>query len=603
LPVRPTFPWGKPRREWLVLALVAVCALAPVYKLNAQDISRLCLSQALVRGHLSNDACFGLDHALYKGHLYSDKAPGLSVVELPIAEALRLAPANELSNYTWRIWLIRLLTSGVLFVGLAFVVGRISEGLAPGFGAISMVTFALGTLIAPFAAANFDQVPAAALGFGAFLLAWRRKPLAAGLVAGAAIFFEYEAGAIMVVAGAYLYLTTRSGRALLRYAAGVVPGVVAVAAYDWAAFGAPWRLSYRYVDNLYQPAQAGGLFGIHLPTVYALQQVFIGRGGLIVATPVLVAAAWGLGLLWRTHRAEVAACIAVIAIFVVLNSGYFLPYGGTPGPRFLLPALPFLALGLGPAFARAPRITTVLAFVSVASTTAMFLDWEAQTPMKGGIFGEVARVPFQLGSSRYVQDLGPTAFGWVLPGRAWGASLVGVAALGAFVVAYRAIPRAQRRPSVSPGRTRWATALGVGAVVLVLAAQASAVSGYPYAGPPRDLAVSIQKPTTRIFPGQEADFTVWSSNSSEYQGYGKVILTIDLPPGATLVGPPSYERGSGCTGTATLVCNLDSLSPRMATPIRFGIRPSEFGPQKLEAQLVAHEHPQPVRTTLTINSG
>jgi hypothetical protein len=601
--VRPTFPWSKPRREWLVLTLVAVCALSPVYKVNAQDNSRLCLSQALVHGHLSNDGCFELDHSLYKGHMYTDKAPGLSIVELPLAEALRLPPANKLPEHGWKLWVIRVLTSGVMLLALAFVVGRVSEGLAPGFGSIALVTFALGTLMAPFAVENFDQVPAAALGFGAFLLAWRRKPLAAGLMAGAGVFFEYEAGAIMVVVAAYLFLTTRSGRTLGRYALGVLPALAALGAYDWAAFGAPWRLSYRYVDNLYQPAQAGGLFGIHLPSAYAAQQVFIGRGGLLVATPVVVAAAWGLGLLWRTHHAEVWACIAVIAIFVLLNVGYFLPYGGSPGPRFLLPALPFLTLGLGPAFARAPRFTTALAFVSVASMTAIFLDWGAQTPMKGGVFGEVGRVLFHPGTARYARDLESTVFDWVLPGHGWGAALTAIAGLAAFVVAYRAIPRDQRRPAASTRRTPLVTALGVGIVVLVVAAQASAVSGYPYAGPPRDLAVSIQQLTGRIFPGQEADFTVWSSNSSDYLGYGNVLLTIVLPPGATLVGPPSYERGSGCTGTTTIVCNLDSLSPRMSTPVRFGIKPSVLGAQQLQALLLAQGLSHSQRATLTINSG
>ena len=96
---------------------------------------------------------------------------------------------------------------------------------------------------------------------------------------------------------------------------------------------------------------------------------------------------------------------------------------------------------------------------------------------------------------------------------------------------------------------------------------------------------------------------MWSSNSSEYQGYGNVVLTINLPSGATLVGPPSYERGSGCSGTGTIVCNLDSLSPRMTTPVRFGIKPSGFGAQQLEALLMAQGLSHPRRATVTINSG
>jgi hypothetical protein len=339
---------------------------------------------------------------------------------------------------------IRLLTSGVVFLALAFVVGRVSEGLAPGFGSIALVTFALGTLIAPFAAMNFDQVPAAALGFGAFLLAWRRKPFAAGLLAGTSVFFEYQAGAIMAVVGAYLFLTTRSGRSLARYAAGSVPGLIALAAYDWAAFGAPWRLSYHYVDNLYQPAQAGGLFGIHVPSTYAVQQVFIGRGGLIVATPVLVVAAWGLGLIWRAVRAEVAACIAVIAIFVVLNCGYFLPYGGTPGPRFLLPALPFLALGLGPAFARWRVPTAVLAGISIVAGMALTLTWAGSENghYRATVWGEIVRFLTQGAGSRLYHELTKNILVWAGPNRLVAAAIVCACAAAAFVLS---LPRPERR--------------------------------------------------------------------------------------------------------------------------------------------------------------
>jgi hypothetical protein len=234
---------------------------------------------------------------------------------------------------------------------------------------------------------------------------------------------------------------------------------------------------------------------------------------------------------------------------------------------------------------------------------AIFLDWGAQIPMKGGVFSEVGRVPFQPGSSRYARYLESTVFDWVLPGRGSGAALTAIAGLAAFVLAYRAIPRERRRPAAATRRTPWVTALGIGLIVLVIVAQASAVSGYPYAGPPRDLEVSIQQTTGRIFPGQEADFTVWSSNSSEYLGYGNVVLTIELPPGASLVGPPSYERGSGCAGTTTIVCNLDSLSPRMTTPVRFGIKPSQLGAQQLQALLTAEGLSRSQRATATINSG
>ena len=85
-----------------------------------------------------------------------------------------------------------------------------------------------------------------------------------------------------------------------------------------------------------------------MPTLHGLREVLVGNRGLLVFSPVVLAAAVGLGLLWRRgERAEALLAATVVVLFVLLDAGYFLPYGGgTPGPRFLAPALPFLALGL-----------------------------------------------------------------------------------------------------------------------------------------------------------------------------------------------------------------------------------------------------------------
>jgi hypothetical protein len=57
---------------------------------------------------------------------------------------------------------------------------------------------------------------------------------------------------------------------------------------------------------------------------------------------------------------------AVAIVFFLYNAGYWLPFGGgSPGPRFMIPALPFLALGLATAYRRLPALTLVLAVPSV----------------------------------------------------------------------------------------------------------------------------------------------------------------------------------------------------------------------------------------------
>src|SRR5262249_16518877 len=133
------------------------------------------------------------------------------------------------------------------------------------------------------------------------------------------------------------------------------------------------RLSYRYVANTFTSEQASGFFGIGIPPLHATWQVFAGANGLLVLSPVIVAAVWGLVLLRRRYPLEVLVCTAVPVAFVLLTSGYFLPYGGSPAPRFLVPALPFLAVGLGPAFAWRPRLTIALALVSIVTITARLL--------------------------------------------------------------------------------------------------------------------------------------------------------------------------------------------------------------------------------------
>src|SRR5262249_37054907 len=138
-------------------------------------------------------------------HLYSDKEPGLALIELPTWLALR--PGSDPAHwpeFSLRLWGVRVLSVGLCFLVCAFLVGRVGEGLAPGYGGAAMFAFALGTLMAPFAATGFDHVPAAMFAFGSFLLAWHRRALLAGIAAGLAVLTEYEAGIAVLLVGAYI---------------------------------------------------------------------------------------------------------------------------------------------------------------------------------------------------------------------------------------------------------------------------------------------------------------------------------------------------------------------------------------------------------------
>jgi hypothetical protein len=439
-------PWKRPRRELVLLALVAVAALSPVYVVSPQDVSRLCLTRAIVEGHLSVDGCIddSVDRSRYGGRLYSNKAPGMSILAIPPAEAVRLPPpAQWNSSGDAKLWVVRLLVSGIAFLACALLVGRVTEGLAAGFGGPTLVTFALGTLMAPLAATNFDHVPTAALGFGGFLLAWKRRPLLAGLVSGVAATVEYEALALAGVLAVYVAL--QGSRSFCRYVIGAVPGVVLLAAYNSAAFGAPWHNPLRYSENDYQSRHAAGLLGIQRPNRHAVELVFVGYRGLLILSPVLIAAAFGLWRFWRQgFRAEAALCMMTCAAFLIAECGYFIPYGGvSPGPRFLVPALPFAAIGMGVAFARLPLATWILAVMSIVATLAITLTWTEDTNYSGTIWGQIVRLPFERGSADVVRHLSGNAFVWLGLSRAAAAGIV-FAAAGVALLASAGLIRRRR---------------------------------------------------------------------------------------------------------------------------------------------------------------
>jgi hypothetical protein len=319
------------------------------------------------------------------------------------------------------------------------MVGRIAEGVAPGTGAPALVAFGLGTLMSAFAATGFDHVLTAALGFAALVLAWARRPGLAGLAAGAAYAVEYQAAAIVVVVA--LYAGLRGLAPLARFVAGVVPGVVVSAAYSWAAFGRPWRNPHSYLLSTFAGVNETGVLGVHFPSWHGIRLVFVGDRGLLVAWPVLAAAAAGLWLLWRRgFRAEALVAGLVAAAFLIGDCGYGDPYGGlSAGPRYLIPGLPFLALGLGPAFARWRLPTAILTAVSIVAGTTLMLTWAGSADMhyRGTVWGELVRFLTRGTDSRLYGELAKNVLVWAGPNRLVAAALVCACAAAAYVVSLR----------------------------------------------------------------------------------------------------------------------------------------------------------------------
>lgn len=371
-----------------VVAVAAAVAYATLLQPpGCNQTAHYALVQSLAHGtaridQVHDETC---DTAYVGGHFYAAKAPGLALVTLPWFLVLRAAgvvpprvtahgfPAGMLAlprRALWQAGLFGAVLPALVLGLLALLVARVIE---PRAALPTAATLGLGTLVLPFATVFFAHVLGACLGFAAFtLLFLRRRLVAAGVLAGLAVCVDFPL--VLVVGVLAVYSWERAPRFLAGAAVGVVPLLV----YDQWAFGSPFHLSYANAvlvpgasGHAVLGANSSGFFGIGVPSLRVALELLFSPRGLLILSPVLLAALAGLVRLARgPRRREALVCLAVFALFLVYNSGYYVPFGGyVPGPRFLIATLPFLAVGLAAAFAAWPATTAALAAFSVGAMT------------------------------------------------------------------------------------------------------------------------------------------------------------------------------------------------------------------------------------------
>jgi hypothetical protein len=101
---------------------------------------------------------------------------------------------------------------------------------------------------------------------------------------------------------------------------------------------------------------------------------------------------------------------------------------------------------------------------------------------------------------------------------------------------------------------------------------------------PGVLRTSFQLTSPLLPVGSPLQFLVEVDNNGARPA-DHVILTIKLPPAMRLSGTPWYQRGTGCTGTTTLVCEIGFFPKKSFTLFRYGVTVLEGGPQRMTASL------------------
>lgn len=367
--------WYARWRSDLLLAAVVLLVVAPVMQpLMAQQASRYALTAALwEQGSVAVDDYAHLltvDQAERGGRTYSDKAPGQPVLAVPAYALYRLVGGHSAAQARPfadpGLWAVSLWSAAIPAALLAVAMRRLALRVSPPHATAAALSLALGTMLLPFATVLFSHVLSALLGLVAYLLLSREGARAgdlagAGLLAGVAVTVEYTLALLVVVVGV-ASLAAHRLRTAWFVVGGLLPAVL-LGVYHTVAFGGPFRPSYRYSRFA---AHQEGLVGAQLPRPQTFLAVVVGERGLFVLTPIVLVGLVGVVLLvWRARgrrRRDAVVALACFTAFVALMSGWSNPFGGaSPGPRYVVPALPFLAGGVAWVWDRQPAVPLVAA--------------------------------------------------------------------------------------------------------------------------------------------------------------------------------------------------------------------------------------------------
>jgi hypothetical protein len=370
------------RRRW---GIVALGALVFAYAFLIQPTgdnqkAHYALVRALADGRATvdevrtNPHLRTIDVTEHGGHLYAAKSPGLALFSLPAYVALDWAGVDTAGDTTRILWALHLWAVVLPALLLLVLVWRVADGLEPGYGIAAAVALGATTLVLPFSTLYFSHLLAALLTFAAFAVLWFERarapsisaPAVAGLLAGLSASTEASTALAGVVLG--VYAVTRGRRVVrgLAFASAFVIGIAPTPIFNWWALGSPLRSPYEGWHYPGRPV-ASGSFGFGVPSAHSTLVVLLYPTGLAL----LAGGIAGAIVLLRRRRAEALVILATAGAFVVANAMSPDVLGGAaPGPRYLMPVFPFLAVGIAVALRHFPGETVGLALAGAVMLVA-----------------------------------------------------------------------------------------------------------------------------------------------------------------------------------------------------------------------------------------
>ena len=351
-------------------------------------VTRWGLAERLVsQGNIGIDTWSGLtnDKAEYKGHYYSDKSFLPSVVAAISVLPMRLFnsitepdayPVGGIDRYIAE----RLTVSLALFVLLLLLRKYCKrEGVS---SYLPVIAVGLGSILLPYSTLLYTHVPAALFLFACYATQRSGKYLASDVLGAVAVSYEYTLLLPFLVILLYrdrcYWDTLRGVRVILILLLAFLPQL----AHNWIAFGSPFRMGYGLEAESSFPVASSGFFGFTYPTPERLYMILLSpERGIFFYMPWAALGFWGLlgGRGWL-QRLRFDPLPAVVLLYIIMYAAQNASTAGWAyGQRYLIPIVPFLALGLG-RFAAGSNLRKSLAAAAVLPGIILALL---------GTFGEV----------------------------------------------------------------------------------------------------------------------------------------------------------------------------------------------------------------------
>jgi len=324
------------------------------------------------------------DKAFFDGHFYSDKIFGVSLLALPVYEALKLAigghpPPFQVAHYFMRVaavsapasasvallWMLMVrlgarprralaLTAiafwGSLWYGYSTVFLPYGPGIACVLGALWIVLFPR--------AHRITFANAAAIGglAGYAVLCDMIFGVASALVGLLLVLRLVDQGGFFGMrAFAHMKGDRSNGKTCIGLlATSGVCAALPVALFAWycvAIFGTP-TVPYEFEhDPLFREGMSRGFMGATLPSPHALWFLTLHpyRGLLFWSPWIAVAMAGAVAWTRGVGKTRILGWFAIVAtaFHLLFNAGYYMWWGGwCMGPRLLLPAFAFAPIAL-----------------------------------------------------------------------------------------------------------------------------------------------------------------------------------------------------------------------------------------------------------------